>query len=274
MLPTWGPLPCVKTTSWPAATRSVRRDAVASIRRRWAAASADSPAGSSALPPIATTSFVILSPRWKSRAILQNLFERSATGIRFQNGVLHGAGITIYQEGRIASFCESRDALGAGMEPPLAVPQDGLVPGHVPCPARPDRPQPAAIHGRRTRVSRHHPRAARGLPRSVLSRGTVRETLRGERAPRHPDGNPGRRSAIDKPAAVPAPRGAALERTRSVRESDDGPGERDGGAVSRRSAAGIHVPCQADDDGQRHPDRLQGVHEPHDNLGPCVVRDI
>src|SRR2546430_1414527 len=39
MLPTWGPLPCVKTTSWPAATRSVRRDAVASIRRRWAAAS-------------------------------------------------------------------------------------------------------------------------------------------------------------------------------------------------------------------------------------------
>src|SRR2546427_11921753 len=147
MLPTWGPLPCVKTTSWPAATRSVRRDAVASIRRRWAAASADSPAGSSALPPIATTSFVILSPRWKSRAILQNLFERSATGIRFRNGVLHGAGITIYQEGRIASFCESRDVLGTAMEPPLAVPQDGLVPGHVPRPPRDHRLVPARLYG-------------------------------------------------------------------------------------------------------------------------------
>src|SRR3989475_1180772 len=147
MLPTWGPLPCVKTTSWPAATRSVRRDAVASIRRRWAAASADSPAGSSAFPPIATTSFVILSPRWKSRAILQNLFERSATGIRFQNGVLHGAGITIYQEGRIASFCESRDVLGTAMEPPLAVPQDGLVPGHVPRPPGDHRLVPARLYG-------------------------------------------------------------------------------------------------------------------------------
>src|SRR5256712_11322040 len=72
-----------------------------------------------------------LSPRWKSRAILQTLVERSATGIRFQNGVLHGAGITIYQEGRLASFCESRDALGTAMEPPLAVPQDGPVRGHV-----------------------------------------------------------------------------------------------------------------------------------------------
>src|SRR2546427_4084718 len=147
MLPTWGPLPCVKTTSWPAATGSVRRVAVASIRRRWAAASADSPAGSSAFPPIATTSFVILSPRWKSRAILQNLFERSATGIRFQNGVLHGAGITIYQEGRIASFCESRDVLGTAMEPPLAVPQDGLVPGHVPRPPGDHRLVPARLYG-------------------------------------------------------------------------------------------------------------------------------
>src|SRR2546428_1286226 len=88
-----------------------------------------------------------LSPRWKSRAILQNLFERSATGIRFQNGVLHGAGITIYQEGRIASFCESRDALGTAMEPPLAVPQDGLVPGHVPRPPGDHRLVPARLYG-------------------------------------------------------------------------------------------------------------------------------
>src|SRR2546422_5952135 len=90
-----------------------------------------------------------LSPRWKSRAILQNLFERSATGIRFQNGVLHGAGITIYQEGRIASFCESRDVLGTAMEPPLAVPQDGLVPGHVPRPPRDHRLVPARLYGGR-----------------------------------------------------------------------------------------------------------------------------
>src|SRR3989449_2768439 len=88
-----------------------------------------------------------LSPRWKSRAILQNLFERSATGIRFQNGVLHGAGITIYQEGRIASFCESRDVLGTAMEPPLAVPQDGLVPGHVPRPPGDHRLVPARLYG-------------------------------------------------------------------------------------------------------------------------------
>src|SRR5207244_1930888 len=33
-----------------------------------------------------------------------------------------GTGITIYQEGRIASFCESREDPGAGMEPVLAVP--------------------------------------------------------------------------------------------------------------------------------------------------------
>src|SRR3989441_11615742 len=151
IFPPGGPSPGVKTTSGPAATRSVRRDAVASIRRRWAAASADSPAGSSALPPIATTSFVILSPRWKSRAILQNLFERSATGIRFRNGVLHGAGITIYQEGRIASFCESRDVLGTAMEPPLAVPQDGLVPGHVPRPPRDHRLVPARLYGGQAR---------------------------------------------------------------------------------------------------------------------------
>src|SRR2546426_5044839 len=90
-----------------------------------------------------------LSPRWKSRAILQNLFERSATGIRFQNGVLHGAGITIYQEGRIASFCESRDVLGTAMEPPLAVPQDGLVPGHVPRPPGDHRLVPARLYGGR-----------------------------------------------------------------------------------------------------------------------------
>src|SRR2546427_926064 len=88
-----------------------------------------------------------LSPRWKSRAILQNLFERSATGIRFQNGVLHGAGITIYQEGRIASFCESRDVLGTAMEPPLAVPQDGLVPGHVLSPPGDHRLVPARLYG-------------------------------------------------------------------------------------------------------------------------------
>src|SRR2546427_2505808 len=94
-----------------------------------------------------------LSPRWKSRAILQNLFERSATGIRFQNGVLHGAGITIYQEGRIASFCESRDVLGTAMEPPLAVPQDGLVPGHVPRPPRDHRLVPARLYGGRARLS-------------------------------------------------------------------------------------------------------------------------
>src|SRR3989475_12475587 len=88
-----------------------------------------------------------LSPRWKSRAILQNLFERSATGIRFQNGVLHGAGITIYHEGRIATFCESRDVLGTAMEPPLAVPQDGLVPGHVPRPPGDHRLVPARLYG-------------------------------------------------------------------------------------------------------------------------------
>src|SRR6266705_6347835 len=102
------------------------------------------------------------------------------------------------------------------MEAPLAVPQDRLVPGHLPRAAWADRPQPAAIHGRRTRVSRHHPRAARGLPRALLSRGTVRETLRGERAPRHPDRGPGGRGPIDEPAAVPARRGPALERTRFV----------------------------------------------------------
>src|SRR2546428_12626636 len=94
-----------------------------------------------------------LSPRWKSRAILQNLFERSATGIRFQNGVLHGAGITIYQEGRIASFCESRDVPGTAMEPPLAVPQDGLVPGHVLSPPGDHRLVPARLYGGRGRGS-------------------------------------------------------------------------------------------------------------------------
>src|SRR2546428_3540251 len=75
------------------------------------------------------------------------LFERSATGIRFRNGVLHGAGITIYQGGGLPSFCESRDVLGTGREPPLAVPQDGLVPGHVPRPPRDHRLVPARLYG-------------------------------------------------------------------------------------------------------------------------------
>src|SRR5439155_2358180 len=39
--------------------RSASRAHVASVRRRWAAASADSLAGASAFPPIATTSFFI-----------------------------------------------------------------------------------------------------------------------------------------------------------------------------------------------------------------------
>src|SRR2546427_2471096 len=118
-----------------------------------------------------------LSPRWKSRAILQNLFERSATGIRFQNGVLHGAGITIYQEGRIASFCESRDVLGTAMEPPLAVPQDGLVPGHVPRPPGDHRLVPARLYGgRRRRLRRFYiapPRPSRPpllLPSDIVER--------------------------------------------------------------------------------------------------------
>src|SRR5256712_8816859 len=75
------------------------------------------------------------------------LFERSATGIRFRNGVLHGAGITIYQGGGLPSFCESRDVLGTAMEPPLAVPQDGLVPGHVPRPPGDHRLVPARLYG-------------------------------------------------------------------------------------------------------------------------------
>src|SRR2546425_1967271 len=117
-----------------------------------------------------------LSPRWKSRAILQNLFERSATGIRFLNGVLHGAGITIYQEGRIASFCESRDVLGTAMEPPLAVPQDGLVPGHVPRPPGDHRLVPARLYGGRERRAPPFfscpPPAPRALPLSLRGRGS------------------------------------------------------------------------------------------------------
>src|SRR2546422_9789794 len=34
-----------------------------------------------------------LNPQWKSRAILRNLYERSAIGIRISNASLHGAGI-------------------------------------------------------------------------------------------------------------------------------------------------------------------------------------
>src|SRR5438067_10281898 len=61
MLPTWGPFPCVRTTSWPSVRRSARRALVSSIRRRWAAASPP-PGGRSALPPMATTSFVTRRP--------------------------------------------------------------------------------------------------------------------------------------------------------------------------------------------------------------------
>src|SRR3989454_9457123 len=127
-----------------------------------------------------------LSPRWKSRAILQNLFERSATGIRFQNGVLHGAGITIYQEGRIASFCESRDALGTAMEPPLAVPQDGLVPGHVPRPPGDHRLVPARLYGGRGRPSLAFYVAPPRVPRPLLLLCALRVAGVAPRAPRQP----------------------------------------------------------------------------------------
>src|SRR2546429_3520516 len=84
------------------------------------------------------------------------------------------------------------------MEAVLAVPQDRLVPGHLPRPPRAHRPESPPVQCRRTRLSGHHPRAPRGLPRAVLPRRTVGETLRAQRAAGHPHRDPHRRSAIDQ----------------------------------------------------------------------------
>src|SRR2546425_11846101 len=82
-------------------------------------------------------------------------------------------GTTIYQEGRIASFCESRENLGPGMEPVLAVPKDPLVPSHIPGPPGPHRPEPPPVRRRRTRLSGQHPGAPPRVPRALLPGGTL-----------------------------------------------------------------------------------------------------
>src|SRR6059036_286115 len=86
-------------------------------------------------------------------------------------------GTTFYQEGRIASFCESREDLGPGMEPALTVPQDPLVPGRVSGPPGGHRRLPAPLHRRWARLPRHLRRAPRRLPRPILSGRTDREAL-------------------------------------------------------------------------------------------------
>src|SRR3989454_650656 len=184
-------------------------------------------------------------------------------------------GTTIYQEGRIASFCESRETLGPGMEPVLAVPKDPLVPSHIPRPPGAHRPEPPPVRRRRTRLSGHHPGAPPRVPRALLPGGTLGETFRAERAPRHRHRDPPRRSVVDQCVPLPSRRDSARKHTGwCLHESDDGLDERDRGAVPRRWGPGVHLSREAQNDGRQNAGQLFSIHEPDDDLGPCGLRDI
>src|SRR2546428_8922351 len=112
------------------------------------------------------------------------------------------------------------------MEPPLAVPQDRLVPGHLPRSPGAHRPQPAALHGRRTRVPRYHPGTPRRVPGPLLPGRAIVEAVRTQRAPGYPDRDrPGRRAA-DLGPLLPA--NPDSESARTLHEPNDGAPERYG----------------------------------------------
>src|SRR5438132_12500471 len=96
MLPTWGPFPCVRTTSWPSFRRSARRALVSSIRRRWAAASPP-PGGGRAWPPMATTSFVTRRPPAEGPHCFDQSIRRFGRGSKPRARSFQGSGIPIYQ---------------------------------------------------------------------------------------------------------------------------------------------------------------------------------
>src|SRR5256884_1819152 len=96
MLPTWGPFPCVRTTSWPSFRRSARRALVSSIRRRWATASPP-PGGRSALPPMATTSFVTRRPPAEGPYYFDQSIRRFGRGSEPRERSFQGSGMPIYQ---------------------------------------------------------------------------------------------------------------------------------------------------------------------------------
>src|SRR5216683_6368079 len=131
------------------------------------------------------------------------------------------------------------------MEAPLAVPQDRLVPGHIPRPHGDHRLVPTRVYGGRTRLSGHLGRAALGLPGPLLLRRAVIEAVRTERAPGYPDRDPPRRRAADFGPLLsenPDP-----ECARTLHEPDDGALERDGHPAPVGLAKSVHVPGEADE---------------------------
>src|SRR5919198_2993920 len=179
MLPTWGPFPWVTTISWPSATRSARRTHVSSIRRRCAAASAGTPGGRSALPPIAMTSFDT-DDLGRRPALFFEVYKKVRPWTRRLRTLPLGEPHTYLSSARIAASCESRGAPRFLPQRVPEVPKDALVPDHLSRPSRRHRRGTDPVHRERLGLPLLPVDPPPRVRRPVLARRTGHPSVRRE----------------------------------------------------------------------------------------------